>query len=251
LRDVFEKSATEPSFGTQRLIAGRRSGKRFDSQLRMSLMKTRKKFPLPFVLAIIFLLSPLNAFAHRVSIFAWIDGDTVHTESKFSGSKMVKGGTVKVFDMENNLLLEGTTDDNGGFSFGIPKRVPLRLELAAGAGHGNEWSISADEIGASAGSPEETQSVASTPSPETSNDKTAADTRISREEMEEIVARAVEQAVEKAVDQKMKPVMKILSDMSDSGPKMSDIVGGIGYIIGLVGIGAYFGSRRKAGAKNS
>ncbi len=215
--------------------------------------------PLPLVLAILFLLSPCNAFAHRVSIFAWVDGDTVHTESKFSGSKMVKGGTVKVFDMENNLLLEGTTDDNGGFSFEIPKRVPLRLELAAGAGHGNEWSISADEIGASAGPAEETQSAASTPSPETSNGKMAAETRISKEEMEEIVARAVEKAVEqavekaveKAVDQKMKPVMKILSDMSDSGPKISDIVGGIGYIIGLVGIGAYFGSRRKAGAKNS
>ncbi len=207
-------------------------------------MKTIKILRLSLALAMIFFSSPSNSFAHRVSIFAWVDGNTVHTESKFSGSKMVKGGAIKVFDMENNLLLEGTTDDNGVFSFEIPERVPLRIELQAGAGHGNEWLISADEIGASEpGSAVEAESAALAPAPGIPDDKTALEPRMSKEEMEEMV----ERAVEKAVDQKLKPVMKILSDMSDSGPTMSDIIGGIGYIIGLVGIGAYFGSRRKTG----
>lgn len=207
----------------------------------------KKKLSLGYILAIFILVFPASAFAHRVSIFAWVDGDTIRTESKFSGSRMVKGGIVKVFDMEENLLLEGTTDENGEFSFKIPERAPLRIELIAGTGHGNEWLITADDIGASElKTAKETPAAASIAALEKTSENTVAETRISQEEMEEIV----EKAVEKAVDQKLKPVMKILSDMSDPGPEISDIFGGIGYIIGLVGIGAYFGSRRKSGANN-
>ena len=35
-----------------------------------------------------------SASAHRVNVFAWVDGDTIHVESKFSGGKKVKTGKV-------------------------------------------------------------------------------------------------------------------------------------------------------------
>ena len=70
-----------------------------------------------------FLVAPA-AHAHRVSIFAWVDGDTVHTESKFGRRPgWSRAAWVRVFDLEGNLLLEGKTDDNGEFSFQVPKRV--------------------------------------------------------------------------------------------------------------------------------
>ena len=37
-----------------------------------------------------------SASAHRVNVFAWVDGDTIHVESKFSGGKKVKTGKVVV-----------------------------------------------------------------------------------------------------------------------------------------------------------
>ena len=189
-------------------------------------------------------LGPTTAHAHRVSIFAWVDGDTVYTESKFAGGRMVKEGVVRVFDMDGNLLLEGKTDDNGEFSFQVPKRVALRLELEAGAGHKNEWTIAAEELGEAQSEddtraeniPSENSSV-----PPDIVSPTPAVGGISGEEMEQIV----EKAVEKAVDKKLKPIMIVLSELSDPGPKMSDVAGGIGYILGLVGVGAYFNSRRK------
>ncbi len=55
--------------------------------------------------------------AHKVMIFAWVQGDKIFTESKFSGGKLVKGGDVIVYDLEGNQLLEGQTDDKGEFSF--------------------------------------------------------------------------------------------------------------------------------------
>jgi hypothetical protein len=61
-----------------------------------------------------------------------------------------------------------------------------------------------------------------------------------------LTGKELEQVVEQAVEKKLKPVMQMLSDLSDPGPRISDILGGIGYIIGLVGIGAYFKNRKKA-----
>ena len=55
----------------------------------------------------------------------------------------------------------------------------------------------------------------------------------------------IEAIVEKALDKKMKPVLKMLAESNAKEPGIGDILGGIGYIIGLVGIGAYFHNRKK------
>ena len=91
-------------------------------------------------------------WAHKVTIFAWVEGDTVHTQSKFSGGKRPKNSTVVVYDMDENLLLEGKTDENGEFSFKIPKRTALKVALKASMGHLAEWTIPVEEITGVAGS---------------------------------------------------------------------------------------------------
>jgi len=55
----------------------------------------------------------------------------------------------------------------------------------------------------------------------------------------------IEQAVEKALDKKLKPVIKMLRESTNHGPTISEILGGIGYILGLMGVGAYFHYRRR------
>ena len=69
------------------------------------------------------------ASAHRVNIFAFVDGDAVQVECGFNRSQKVKQGTVEVFDATTGArLLQGTTDDNGVFRF------PVTAELRE-AGH--------------------------------------------------------------------------------------------------------------------
>jgi len=75
-----------------------------------------------FSLIILVILFDMPALAHKVSIFAWVEGDTVYTQSKFSKGKRVKNSSVIVFDSDGNKLLEGKTDDKGEFSFKIPKK---------------------------------------------------------------------------------------------------------------------------------
>jgi nickel transport protein len=84
--------------------------------------------------------------AHRVNLFAWVEGDTVYVESKFSGGKKVKAGKIIVTDSQGTELLTGATDENGEFSFKVPKKTDLKIVLIAGAGHRAEWTIPASEI---------------------------------------------------------------------------------------------------------
>ena len=45
----------------------------------------------------------------------------------------------------------------------------------------------------------------------------------------------------------MAPVMKLLAESREQGPSLRDILGGVGYILGLMGLAAYLHFRRKAG----
>ncbi|MFO8084738.1 MAG: hypothetical protein R6U27_10520, partial [Desulfobacterales bacterium] len=173
------------------------------------------------------------------NIFAWVDGDTVHTQSKFSGGKMVIGGQVNVYDSKGSLLLTGNTDDKGEFSFQIPQRTTLKVELQAGMGHKNEWIIKEDEIeGISKNDGEKISEQPEIPvNASEKNQVLVGSTGLTRQEIEKIV--------EEAVEKKLKPVVRMLSDQKESGPGISEIFGGIGYIIGLAGVAAYFKSRKK------
>ena len=186
------------------------------------------------IMAVLFVAIPTSVLAHKVSIFAWVEGDTVYTLSKFSGGKMVRKGTVAVYDTVGDKLLEGLTDDRGEFSFKIPKTAALRVVLIAGAGHKNQWDLPLAEI---EGRPAET-AAGGTDAPPTAEE--SENTLFSTSD-----AASLQAAIEKALDKKLKPVMKLLAESKQSGPSLSEVLGGIGYIIGLVGIAAYFKRRRE------
>ncbi len=99
------------------------------------------------VTALVVLLLSMPAFAHKVNIFAWVEGDTVHTESYFPDGRVVQKGTVSVYDSEDSLLLKGVTDEEGLFSFPVPKGDDLTIVLDASMGHRATYRLSAEELG--------------------------------------------------------------------------------------------------------
>ena len=64
--------------------------------------RTHKIFVALFFLACLLIASPVRA--HRVIIFGWVEGDLIHTESKFSGGKKVKNGTVVAYSTDGNAF---------------------------------------------------------------------------------------------------------------------------------------------------
>lgn len=95
---------------------------------------------LNLLLLITFLL-PTAVLAHKVNIFAYVEGGTVYSESYFPDGRPVASGKVLVYDMAEQLLLEGRTDRAGLFQFPLPKVADLTLEIDAGMGHKNSFQL--------------------------------------------------------------------------------------------------------------
>ncbi len=184
-----------------------------------------------------------EAEAHRVTVFAWIEGDMVYTQSKFGGGHKAQMAPIQVYDQHDNLLLEGTTDDQGEFQFKAPGRMDMKIVLAAGEGHRAEWILRAAEPGKS-----EEESPASIMPTATSAGHTAeaASGSASSSTVTGISVAELQQVVEAAVDKKLQPVVSMLVAEHTAGPTFRDIIGGIGYIFGLVGIATYFRCRNKS-----
>lgn len=195
-----------------------------------------------FLLSMVFALAAAGpAWAHRVTVFAWVENETVYTESKFSGGKRVKGGQIVVYDPGGTPLLTGKTNDQGEFAFKVPQRTPLKIVLQAGMGHRGEWTIPAEEI--EAVPPNQRAALQPQEPTETASVKPSAPVSISSPSG--CGPQDIQLAVEKALDKKLKPILKMLAESRDKGPTATDIFSGIGYIFGLVGAGAYFHYRRK------
>jgi nickel transport protein len=198
------------------------------------------------VLVVTFLtvvFSPIRGHAHGVNVFAWVEGRTVHTESKFSGGKRVNGGIVEVHATTGGKLLEGKTDGQGRFSFDLPEGFKdsgagLRIVLNAGMGHQDEWLVGPEELGAIGGpdaahAPPAAPVATGGPSPAA---PPSGDAVSSTEHLH---------LLEQTLDRKLAPLMQRLNALEDRGPRLSEIVGGIGYIVGLIGVALFFQSRRR------
>ena len=207
------------------------------------------------------LTSPATALAHRVTIFAWVESGSVHTESKFSGGKRVKQAEVAVYDQKGQLLLQGKTDNDGSFSFAIPQQTALRVVLTASMGHQAHWDIPLNEI-----EPTEIEPIEIEPTEiEPAEISPGADEPPAGEPFVEptptasepagtagvcLTAGQVEKAVSDALGRQLPQAMgELKAELRRSrNTGLMDIVGGIGYILGLAGLGAYL-QYRKRGAQ--
>lgn len=199
-------------------------------------MKKKLYLILIFIFLIIIIMD-VSVFAHKVNIFAYVEGDKVYTESYFSDGKKCVESKIEVFDNQGNKLLEGLTDEEGMFSFKIPPEDvidgDLKIILTASMGHRAEYIIRADELGDVAGLIEEKiEEPVSAVSPEISS----------------VDLKEIQSLIEDTLDEKLEPIIREMREIRKSQEDRispTEIIGGVGYIIGIFGIIAYFLSRKK------
>lgn len=196
-------------------------------------MKKKLYLILIFIFLVIIMIN-ISAFAHKVNIFAYVEREKIYTESYFNDGKKCVDSKIEVFDNQENKLLEGITDEEGAFSFEIPPGDgDLKLVLTASMGHRAEYIIRADELGDIKGLIEENiEEPVSAVSPESSS----------------VDLKEIQSIIEETLDEKLKPVMREMREIKKSQEDRispTEIIGGIGYIIGIFGIVAYFLSRKK------
>lgn len=192
---------------------------------------------------ILFTLSAMPAFAHRVNIFAYVEGDTIYTESYFSKKRKVHKGRLEIFSTKTGKeILKATTDEKGDFNFPIPEiikkdRSGLLINLYASEGHRAVWTLNADEI-----FPDTTETKSPTPATNISPEKKISSTapiKTTSTEIEELTRQ-----VKKLID-KVDTLKRLIINQQEKGPGVNEIFSGIGYILGLFGITAFFLSRKK------
>lgn len=196
----------------------------------------------------LFIFADTPALAHKISIFAWVEGDTVYTQSKFSRGRKAKNSPVIVFDLDENKLLEGKTDDKGKFAFKIPQKTALKVVLKASMGHMAEWTIPLEEITAgiqTSDSNSESDIKNSCESASQPPAITSGSNLSALSEVRGISKQEIKKLIDESLDRKLSPIMNMLADSYGDGPSLTEIISGIGYIFGLVGVAMYFTSRRK------
>ncbi len=181
------------------------------------------------------ILIPSFLFCHKIYIFATVDGNKIYTRSYTTDGSKIKEGLIEVYDKNGIKLLTGKTDSLGEFSFVIPKKDDLKIVLIGGMGHRAETIVNADEIS------EIRRDVVQK---EEFKKKEKVGEIIKKEEIQPIDTLILKRMIEDAVDKKINLVIKMLAE--DRGRlKFTEIICGIGYIFGILGIISFLMGRKK------
>lgn len=89
------------------------------------------------------------ALAHKVNIFATVEGGAITGEGYFGGGTKAQDVVVEVQDALGAPAGSTRTDVQGAFRLPIPQgaTLPLRVVLKAGDGHQNDYPLTALDIG--------------------------------------------------------------------------------------------------------
>jgi nickel transport protein len=186
---------------------------------------------------------PTPALAHRVLVYAYAEGNVIHTESKFVPDTPVRQGKILVQDKKTGkVLLTGRTDNQGKFSFKIPsaaaaQKMDLLIVAEASMGHRGQWLLKADSYLSGATPKKAAAPAVRAPAP--------ASTPVTPGTKAAVDQQAVEAALNKALERQLAPIKEMLTELTIHRTTPTDIIGGIGYILGLFGLWAYFQSKRK------
>ena len=189
-------------------------------------------------------IAPSTALAHKVNVFAYVEGGEVITESYFNDGRKCRDSTIEVFDTQGNKLAEGKTDAEGRFSFRPSIRTDLLIRLTASMGHQAEYTVPAADLPASLPAKTEAgEGIAEEPHEHKHPESTTIMPEDSSAE-KALSPTDIEQVVDRAVARQLAPIRRAMEE-SRKQRRISDVIGGIGYIVGLMGLVMYFRSKRK------
>lgn len=202
------------------------------------------RLSLPIALAMALVLGPGPALAHRIIASVYPSGGAVEGEIGMSDGTMATDQTVEVFGPDGQKLGETTTDGDGFFLFTPEQPVAHEFRVDLGMGHVASAVMSADDIaailgrqagGASPGTalPAAAATIAYSPvaTPATPPEGLSSEAREAIAEIVRTETRSLRQEI---------AAYKEKNDLQT-------ILGGIGYILGLFGIGFYVAARQRLG----
>jgi len=202
------------------------------------------------------------AAAHKASVFAAVQGKVISGEAYFRDGSPLRNAQVTVFDPAGAKLGETKTDAEGKFSFEPRRRCDHRLVVDGGEGHAAEYTVRAEELptALSAGktAPAKPSPALPPATPQAAQPLSRAPVAPLPSTVPDSPARPAATAPQAApgmaelhgkLEALEKQIVQLRRDLAarDDSTRLRDVLGGIGYILGLMGLAFYFrGARRKA-----
>ena len=169
-------------------------------------------------LAVLLSLGATPALAHKMKVFVTAEGSEVVGTVYFSGGDKARDVDGVVLNASGALVGSLRTDGEGGFRYAPPDGNAYRLRFQSGDGHMAEAAIGASSAAQTVRPAAPAAAMAAAPL-----DSTALETALARQ---------------------LRPLREQV-DALESRTRLSDIVGGIGFIFGLFGCAAWLATRRK------
>lgn len=194
-------------------------------------------------------LFPVPAQAHRVNLFCLVERENIVCQGSFPDGSAVKNGEITVkFKGKNEPLLKTSINEQGQAEFSIPAQAKsnkkdLHIVLEASMGHKASWTVQSEELGEQDESPKTDPAIEAKPEHTPAQDSQANQTAKARPVRISLDREEVQNIVAKAVSQEVAPLKRQLQSLQQDRVSLQDILGGLGYILGLMGLTFYFKSR--------
>jgi nickel transport protein len=200
------------------------------------------------------------ALAHKLQIFAFADGLRIAGSVYFAGGGVARGVQVEVLDEEGARLAVLNPAEDGTFVYLAERPVDHRFVALSPDGHRAQWRVDADEIGPwgleSQGPSSEARGTASIESPPIAQSAPAASlgepmktgeggrlgSAIPISASDSSLHPDLEMAIARAVARQIQPLREELIAAEDR-VRLRDILGGVGYILGLTGVALWWQCR--------
>ena len=162
--------------------------------------------------------------AHKVTAYAYREGDKVIGECYFVDGSPCKNSRVEVYSSKGNKILETNTDEQGRFSFVVSEKGSLKIVIPAGEGHRAEFTLEAVE--------REIKKV------EKKKTETKEMPKISGPQGILMNKEEIREMMDEVLEMKLQGVRAEIMDLHKKMDKITirDIIAGIGYIFGLWGL---------------
>ncbi len=194
-------------------------------------------------LAVVWSVAPRPCGAHKLMIYASAAGETISGSVYLDSGARLKDLTVRVQGPDGQKLGQVSTNEEGEFSYRADMRCDHVFVAHTPAGHRATYTVEASELpvslprpeGSQGGAAAEQRNAAESGEPDSSVPE-AGKAQLSREEIRSIV--------EEAVSRQLRPLRRDMQKRR-SEVQIRDVLGGVGYIFGLMGIILYLKKLRR------
>jgi nickel transport protein len=169
------------------------------------------------------LLAAAPAAAHKLKVFAAVEGAEAVGSAYYVGGEKAAGVPGRILGADGSLVATFATGPDGTFRQKLAARMDHTILVESEDGHAATFTIRADEL-------PQTLAEAKTKAAAIPADTAAA-----------------EASIEAAVARQIRPLREQL-DAYESRTRVHDVMGGIGTIFGLFGLWAWLRSRRGGGS---